>query len=241
MLEAPAFDPPARGTEGSLALPPIAEGPAASAEPGGPSTVPGLPRLFPADDAKAEPPATALGTEPVEPERQMAALAPSETRPELLPPMPEAEAEAPVDMARAIQEELARLGCYRSTIDGDWGPKSAKALLRYYATKKEAPDELDPNEMLLAKLSREEKVVCTRTESDRTVTKKKGGGETTAKKPVKPAPVAKKPAKQAPVAKKPATRSKVVRTPAPARPKPAPKVATEERKRKLGLGTGAFR
>ena len=101
----------------------------------------------------------------------MAALDPKILKPDLIVPMPKEEpdvaADLPVDI-RAIQEQLARLGCYRSTIDGDWGPGSAKALLRYYATKKEAPDNLDPNAALLAKLTNEETVVCQRTESDKT-------------------------------------------------------------------------
>jgi hypothetical protein len=68
------------------------------------------------------------------------------------------------EMARLIQAELQRLGCYRSGIDGIWGPNSARALLRYFATKKEEPDELEPNPVLLSRLKAEERVICTHTE-----------------------------------------------------------------------------
>ena len=36
------------------------------------------------------------------------------------------------EMARAIQTELARMNCYRSTIDGIWGPGSRRSVTGYY-------------------------------------------------------------------------------------------------------------
>jgi hypothetical protein len=68
-------------------------------------------------------------------------------------------------LARAVQTELTRLGCYRSGIDGQWGPNSARGLLRYFATKKEDPDDLDLNAALLTRLQNEDTVVCKQTES----------------------------------------------------------------------------
>ncbi|MBC8130721.1 MAG: caspase family protein [Rhizobiaceae bacterium] len=73
---------------------------------------------------------------------------------------------APADLPAAIQTELARLGCYRSGIDGDWGSGSQRALLRYYVARKADPDLLDPNAALFARLKTEETVVCTRTETE---------------------------------------------------------------------------
>lgn len=129
-----------------------------------PSSVPGAPTLVPAPQAVPAPPAA-------EPEVQLAAIDPKEISPDLIQRAPVAEeerqAEIPEDLPRALQAELARLGCYRSTVDGIWGSQSARALLRYYATKKESPDELEPNAALYARLTAEETVVCARTESAR--------------------------------------------------------------------------
>ncbi len=69
----------------------------------------------------------------------------------------------PPSHAIEVQTELVRLGCYRSKVDGLWGPNSARALLRYYGNKKIAPDELEPTASLLASLQNEEVVVCKRT------------------------------------------------------------------------------
>jgi hypothetical protein len=242
----PVRQPPAPVMDGSRAVPLVPDETESSIgrrPDAGPSSAPDVPRLFPIDDSpeKADVPAPplvpGLEAQGVEPEKQLAAIDPSELQPKPVMPLPSEEpdetVEAPEDMPRAIQEQLARLGCYRSAIDGDWGPRSAKALLRYYATKKEAPDELDPNATLLAKLTNEETVVCTRTESDQTVTRKKqSGGE---KKSVS------KPKKQAPAVTKKPSRSKVVRTPVAPKPKAGPRIATGEKKKKLTLGTGAFR
>jgi hypothetical protein len=188
-----------------------------------------LPKLFPVAKPAPAPAIVAKPAEEPEAEKQLAALDPSEVKPDLtVPPQVEEQALAPVDI-RAIQEQLARLGCYRSTVDGDWGPGSAKALLRYFATKKEAPDNLDPNAALLAKLSSEEKVVCQRTESDKTATKPKPEKGTVKK--AKPAPD---------VAARPKAAPKVT-VKSPPKAKPGPKIAAGEKKKKITMGTGAFR
>ena len=44
------------------------------------------------------------------------------------PPRPTADTEA---LARALQSELARVGCYQGPIDGKWGPGSAQALYAF--------------------------------------------------------------------------------------------------------------
>ncbi len=69
----------------------------------------------------------------------------------------------PPSHAFEVQSELARLGCYRSKVDGLWGAKSARALFRYYGNKKVAPTELEPNASLLSLLRNDEVVVCKRT------------------------------------------------------------------------------
>ncbi len=35
-------------------------------------------------------------------------------------------------LVRALQQELARMGCYTSRVDGAWGPGSQRAVVRYY-------------------------------------------------------------------------------------------------------------
>ena len=42
-----------------------------------------------------------------------------------------APAAADTDLARALQQELARVGCYQGAIDGKWGPASAQALFAF--------------------------------------------------------------------------------------------------------------
>lgn len=73
-----------------------------------------------------------------------------------LPPAP-----GPEDLPRVVQEELKRLGCYRLTVDGDWGNGSRNALRRYYDAKKEAvPEELEPTEALWRTLGAEKDGLC---------------------------------------------------------------------------------
>ncbi len=70
------------------------------------------------------------------------------------------EIEIPDNVPMAVQTELARLGCYRSAIDGIWGKGSALSLVRYYSAKKTAPDTLQPTPELYVALKGEENVVC---------------------------------------------------------------------------------
>ncbi len=64
------------------------------------------------------------------------------------------------DLARAAQSELARLGCYRMTVDGSWGRGSRTALTSYFLAKKSVPTTLEPTAELVARLQAETKVVC---------------------------------------------------------------------------------
>ena len=67
---------------------------------------------------------------------------------------------APENLARAMQTELRRLGCYRQGIDGQWGPYSRKALLRFFAEKKRIPLSFDAVAENYFQLVDEELVVC---------------------------------------------------------------------------------
>jgi hypothetical protein len=56
------------------------------------------------------------------------------------------------ELARGIQTELRRLGCYRQEIDGDWGKGSQRALGDYYRNTKQASANLEPSVALLGDL-----------------------------------------------------------------------------------------
>ena len=64
------------------------------------------------------------------------------------------------NLARTIQSELARLGCYRMKVDGSWGKGSRTALTSYFLAKKSVPTSLEPSGELVAQLQRESQVVC---------------------------------------------------------------------------------
>ncbi|WP_411840238.1 hypothetical protein [Paracoccus sp. ME4] len=50
--------------------------------------------------------------------------------------------------AAALQQELARLGCYGGGVDGAWGPGSAAALARYAAAGGPVAADADPDRAL---------------------------------------------------------------------------------------------
>jgi len=56
------------------------------------------------------------------------------------------------ELVRNIQTELRRLGCYRMTVDGDWGKGSMRALAEYYRNTKQAGLSSDPTVELLSDL-----------------------------------------------------------------------------------------
>jgi hypothetical protein len=92
-------------------------------------------------------------------ERQTAALAPVEP----LETEPEAPREPLIDqqeLARSIQSDLARLGCYRMTVDGVWGPGSRNSLAQFYREKGEVAPSLEPSTDVLAMLQDESGTVC---------------------------------------------------------------------------------
>jgi hypothetical protein len=67
---------------------------------------------------------------------------------------------APEDLARVVQGELKRVGCYQMGVDGSWGKGSRTALTSYYLAKKIVPKSLEPSAELYANLQAEPKVVC---------------------------------------------------------------------------------
>ena len=64
------------------------------------------------------------------------------------------------ELARAVQTELRRVGCYQMAVDGSWGKGSSTALTSYYLAKLAVPDSLEPTAELYAQLQAETKVVC---------------------------------------------------------------------------------
>ena len=66
----------------------------------------------------------------------------------------------PEDLAKGVQSELKRVGCYYMAVDGDWGKGSRTALTSYFLAKKTVPDSLEPTAALFAQLQAEPKVVC---------------------------------------------------------------------------------
>ena len=64
------------------------------------------------------------------------------------------------DLARAVQSELKRVGCYQIGVDGSWGKGSRTALTSYYLAKRKVPDNLEPTDTLYAALTNEDQVVC---------------------------------------------------------------------------------
>ena len=71
------------------------------------------------------------------------------------------EAKPAQDMlARNVQTELRRLGCYRMDVDGDWGKGSIRALTDYYRNRKIASADTAPTVELLSDLFLQSGRVC---------------------------------------------------------------------------------
>jgi len=67
---------------------------------------------------------------------------------------------APDDLPRAVQTELARLGCYRAGIDGIWGPGSRRALRDYIARSGADLEPGEPSEAVWRRLKAATGTVC---------------------------------------------------------------------------------
>ncbi|MEZ5805115.1 MAG: caspase family protein [Rhizobiaceae bacterium] len=64
------------------------------------------------------------------------------------------------DLARKVQTELRRLGCYRMEVDGDWGPGSSRALNDYYRNTKQQVASAGPTVELLGDLFLQSGRIC---------------------------------------------------------------------------------
>ncbi|MER9582018.1 caspase family protein [Mesorhizobium sp. M0276] len=64
----------------------------------------------------------------------------------------EAQKDKAGDLARSIQTELRRLGCYRMQVDGDWGTGSIRALTDYYKNTNQVASTTEPTVGLLGDL-----------------------------------------------------------------------------------------
>ena len=64
----------------------------------------------------------------------------------------ETDADKATDLARSVQTELRRLGCYRQGVDGEWGKGSVRALSDYYRNTKQAAASTEPTVELLGDL-----------------------------------------------------------------------------------------
>lgn len=60
----------------------------------------------------------------------------------------ETDSQKATDLARSIQTELRRLGCYRMTVDGSWGKGSVRALTNYYKNTARTASATDWVELL---------------------------------------------------------------------------------------------
>lgn len=68
--------------------------------------------------------------------------------------------EEDIDIAEALQRELARVGCYEGVIDGIWGPASVRALTNFnHWVGGTAPPSV-PTDEALVQLRATEGLVC---------------------------------------------------------------------------------
>ncbi|MDX8537549.1 caspase family protein [Mesorhizobium abyssinicae] len=72
----------------------------------------------------------------------------------------EPDEEKATDLARSIQTELRRLGCYRATVDGNWGKGSVRALTSYYRNTRRIASTTEPTVELLSDLFLQSGRVC---------------------------------------------------------------------------------
>lgn len=72
----------------------------------------------------------------------------------------ETDSQKSTDLARSIQTELRRLGCYRMTVDGSWGKGSVRALTSYYKNTARTASATEPTVELLSDLFLHSGRVC---------------------------------------------------------------------------------
>lgn len=64
------------------------------------------------------------------------------------------------ELARAIQTELARMNCYRSGIDGIWGPGSRRSVTAYYEEVGGSTPSQDPDPRIFRQIIANDDVRC---------------------------------------------------------------------------------
>lgn len=126
-------------------------------------------------------------------------------------------------MARALQEELSRMSCYTSGIDGVWGNGSRAAVQRYFDERAGvAPVTLEPEARLFRQIILQDDVTCPAPQvTTRT-----------------PAPAAAT-TRSTPQAQPQQARPRATATPAAPRQQPAPQTGT--RRIQSGTALGVFR
>ncbi|MGH1369538.1 MAG: peptidoglycan-binding domain-containing protein [Maritimibacter sp.] len=126
----------------------------------------------------------------------------------------------PAQMARALQTELSRMGCYTAAIDGDWGRGSRAAVQRYFDELEDVvPASLEPVAALFRQLILGDEVEC-----------------------AAPAPVAQTAARNTST-RNTSTRNTAssTRTSTPTRSAPKPQATTPKRTIQSGTRLGVFR
>ena len=94
----------------------------------------------------------------------------------------------PDDLPRAVQTELARLGCYRAGIDGIWGGGSRRALRDYIARSGADLDGQEPTEAVWRDVKAASGTICPAPAPRRTQPAPARTNRTTTASPPAPAP-----------------------------------------------------
>lgn len=67
---------------------------------------------------------------------------------------------SPEDLALALQQELARVGCYALRVDGQWGPGSRRALSNYLTRSNQSSEGREPTPALLQMVRESDAGIC---------------------------------------------------------------------------------
>ena len=75
-------------------------------------------------------------------------------------PPPVAPATSPLALARALQTELKRVGCYPGSVEGNWGTKSKQALGKFVRLSKLSVPTDEPTEVALQAVAGQKGRIC---------------------------------------------------------------------------------
>lgn len=67
---------------------------------------------------------------------------------------------SPEELALELQQELARVGCYRLRVDGQWGPGSRRALANYLTRSEQSSEGREPTPALLQMVRDSDDGIC---------------------------------------------------------------------------------